>query len=143
MIFLRNSVLQVFLLINCCVALMLTITSIAYAKKSDPIPTKTEPSLAETHYHSEQESQELPESVTTLLKKYKIPEENLSIYIRDLNAEKPALILNADKMRNPASTMKLLTTYAGLKVLIDAGFDEIVKQSLVAAKQRAYELRNL
>ena len=76
-----------------------------------------EPALAQTYYVSEQVSSSLPASFTSLLKKYKIPKENISIYIRDLNASSPMLSLNADRMRTPASTMKLLTTYAALKEL--------------------------
>lgn len=59
----------------------------------------------------------LPAQVAKLLKKYKIPKKNISVYISDLNAPKPMLEINADKLRNPASTMKLLTTYAALKEL--------------------------
>ena len=74
-------------------------------------------SLAQTHYDSKQTLQTLPKSVTKLLKKYKIPKRNISIYIRDLNAKSPLLVHNADKLRVPASTMKLLSTYAALKEL--------------------------
>ena len=78
---------------------------------------RPQPGLAQTHYVSEQAPGSLPESVISLLKKYKIPEDNISIYIRDLNASLPMLTLNADRMRTPASTMKLLTTYTALKEL--------------------------
>ncbi|KAG1660435.1 Translocation and assembly module subunit TamA [Nymphon striatum] len=76
-----------------------------------------EPQLANTHYINNQSPQKLPASVNKLLKKYKIPTKNISVYIRDLNADSPMLELNADKLRTPASTMKLLTTYAALKEL--------------------------
>jgi len=100
--------------------------SVSHAKDSPKKITKNEtskklePALANTHYDQSNElkaEQELPSSITKLLKKYKIPKKNLSIYIRDLNASKPLLTLNADVLRNPASTMKLLTTYAALKKL--------------------------
>ena len=84
-------------------------TKVSVAKK-DPQP-------AQTHYINKQTPQDLPESVNKLLKKYKIPTKNISIYVRDLNADAPMLELNADKLRTPASTMKLLTTYAALKEL--------------------------
>jgi D-alanyl-D-alanine carboxypeptidase/D-alanyl-D-alanine-endopeptidase (penicillin-binding protein 4) len=88
-----------------------------HAKKTDSSATKQAPRLATTHYNPVQEKQEVPDSVTKLLKKYKISDDNLSIYIRDLNADKPLIEHNVEVMRNPASTMKLLTTYAGLKGL--------------------------
>ncbi|PID33742.1 MAG: D-alanyl-D-alanine carboxypeptidase/D-alanyl-D-alanine-endopeptidase [Thiotrichales bacterium] len=75
------------------------------------------PRPAQTHYTNKQTPQDLPESVNKLLKKYKIPTKNISIYVRDLNAATPMLELNADTLRTPASTMKLLTTYAALKEL--------------------------
>jgi len=101
----------------CCVAVVFAATSFVYAKKTDASDPKPSPSLATTHYDALQEKQDLPDTVTKILKKYKISADNLSIYIRDLNANKPLLEHNTDVMRNPASTMKLLTTYAGLKGL--------------------------
>ncbi len=103
--------------VSCCVAVLLMATSVVYAKKTDSSNTKPVPSLATTHYNAIQEKQELPNSVAKLLKKYKISDDNLSVYIRDLNADKPLIEHNVEVMRNPASTMKLLTTYAGLKGL--------------------------
>ncbi len=81
---------------------------------------KSAPALAKMHFDAENEpkpAQALPSSIKNVLKKYKIPEENISIYVRDLNASKPLLEHNADVLRSPASTMKLLTTYAALKEL--------------------------
>ena len=78
---------------------------------------KEDPQPAQTHYINKQTPKDLPESVNKLLKKYKIPTKNISVYVRDLNADAPMLELNADKLRTPASTMKLLTTYAALKEL--------------------------
>lgn len=82
---------------------------------------KPSPALAQTYFvntlDSEATPTELPESVLSILKKYKIPAENLSVYIRDLNANTAMLEHNIDEIRSPASTMKLLTTYAALKIL--------------------------
>ncbi len=78
---------------------------------------KPQPSLAKLHYTATDKRQPLPESVLKVLKKYKIPQSDLSIYIRNLNASQALIELNADKIRSPASTMKLLTTYAALKEL--------------------------
>jgi D-alanyl-D-alanine carboxypeptidase len=41
----------------------------------------------------------------------------LSIYVRELGAEQSLLEFNADVPRNPASTQKLLTTFAALELL--------------------------
>ena len=94
--------------------------AVVSAKGSSKIDVQkkvSKPALAQTHYFSEGVSQKLPESVTSLLKKYNIPEDNISVYIRDLNASSAMLELNADRLRTPASTMKLLTTYVALKEL--------------------------
>lgn len=59
----------------------------------------------------------LPESLIALLSKNKVPADNLSIYVRDLNSKQPLLEHNVDIMRSPASTVKLITTFAALKQL--------------------------
>ncbi|HFC91891.1 MAG TPA: D-alanyl-D-alanine carboxypeptidase/D-alanyl-D-alanine-endopeptidase [Leucothrix mucor] len=84
---------------------------------TEPLP----PVLAQTHFADNLAGtttpETLPDSILLLLKKYKIPTENLSVYVRDLNAKQPLLAHNIDVIRSPASTMKLLTTYAALKIL--------------------------
>ncbi len=62
-------------------------------------------------------SSKLPESIINLLKKNDIPETNLSVYARDLSEETALIEHNINTRRNPASTMKLLTTYAALNEL--------------------------
>ncbi len=64
------------------------------------------------HSHSQ-----LPPSVFSLMQKYKVPKDTLSVYIIDLDHDHPILELNPDTPRNPASTIKLVTTYAGLELL--------------------------
>jgi len=91
-----------------CLSLVVTVS----AKEKKPAPA-----LAMTHYDAHVEKEGLPKSIKKLLKKYKIPAKNISVYIRDLNAKSPLLEHNIDKLRTPASTMKLLTTYAALKEL--------------------------
>ncbi|CAA6824250.1 MAG: D-alanyl-D-alanine carboxypeptidase (EC [uncultured Thiotrichaceae bacterium] len=59
----------------------------------------------------------LPEEVRQLLKKHKIPNKNLSVSVKELSSGKSLISHNIDVSRNPASTMKLLTTYAALKTL--------------------------
>ena len=75
------------------------------------------PQPAQIKINSKQQPQHLPRSIKKLLHQYKISEKNLSIYVKDLNADNPLISLNIDQLRNPASTMKLLTTYAALKIL--------------------------
>jgi D-alanyl-D-alanine carboxypeptidase/D-alanyl-D-alanine-endopeptidase (penicillin-binding protein 4) len=59
----------------------------------------------------------LPYEVRVALKQANIPQSSIAIEVREINARAPLLSLNATKAMNPASTMKLLTTYAGLELL--------------------------
>ncbi len=113
--------LRYFVIAFICLLSLFVATSPAVAKtdkkESSAKSVKKKPALAKTYYQNKQKKQDLPESVTRLLKKYKIPAKNISVYIRDLNSKTALIEHNADKLRTPASTMKLLTTYAGLKKL--------------------------
>ena len=59
----------------------------------------------------------LTDSLQALLTKYKVPTENLSVYVRDVNADQAMLSHNIDIARSPASTIKLVTTYTALQQL--------------------------
>jgi len=59
----------------------------------------------------------LPASLKQALAKAKIDEQSLALAIVPLEAGGKARFFNADKPMNPASTMKLVTTYAGLELL--------------------------
>ena len=59
----------------------------------------------------------LPPSVTDVFKKASVPLENVAVYVKEVNAREPLVAINADKSMNPASVMKLFTTYAGLELL--------------------------
>ena len=61
--------------------------------------------------------QQLPASVLDTLRENKLSPEGLSVYVQDTNAPQPLLAFNADIARNPASTIKALTTFAGLSLL--------------------------
>lgn len=63
---------------------------------------------------------QLPGTVYNLMKHYKVPGDSLSVYIVDLDHDHPIVELNVDVPRNPASTIKLLTTYAALELLSPA-----------------------
>ncbi|MCB1986568.1 MAG: D-alanyl-D-alanine carboxypeptidase/D-alanyl-D-alanine-endopeptidase [Burkholderiales bacterium] len=60
---------------------------------------------------------QLPPSVTKQLAQAGIPESAVGVYVHEIGAQKPVIALNADAGMNPASVMKLVTTYAGLEIL--------------------------
>ena len=105
----------------CCFLVLCLQATVWGKEKQTDEPEKSSPALAQTYFINALDSDatptELPESIVSLLEKYKIPADNLSVYIRDLNAKEPMLTYNIDIIRAPASTMKLLTTYAALKIL--------------------------
>lgn len=59
----------------------------------------------------------LPEPVQHALKTAGIPETAVGVYVKELTAKQPTLTLNPTQAMNPASVMKLVTTYAGLELL--------------------------
>jgi len=60
---------------------------------------------------------ELPRGLASALEIRNIPPESVSVYVEDLEAQKTILDFNADTSRNPASSIKLLTTLAALDSL--------------------------
>ncbi|MCF8178560.1 MAG: D-alanyl-D-alanine carboxypeptidase/D-alanyl-D-alanine-endopeptidase [Sulfuritalea sp.] len=60
---------------------------------------------------------ELPATVAQALKDAGIPVASASIWLQEVDAEKPRLAWNEREAMNPASTMKLVTTYAALDLL--------------------------
>lgn len=60
---------------------------------------------------------DLPKTVQSILKNYKLPENSLSLYIKEINAQQPLLVLHGNVPRNPASSMKIITTFAALELL--------------------------
>lgn len=59
----------------------------------------------------------IPQSAIDVMKRHNIPLDSLSLYIVDLDHNHPLYELNPDTPRNPASVIKLVTTYAGLELL--------------------------
>lgn len=59
----------------------------------------------------------LPPTVIEALKEARIPQASIGIEVREIGARTPLVSINAGQAMNPASTMKLLTTYAGLDLL--------------------------
>lgn len=62
-------------------------------------------------------AQPLPASVANALKAVNIPQSAVGIVVQEAGGVPPRLTLNAEQPMNPASTMKLLTTFAGLELL--------------------------
>ncbi|MEN9433857.1 MAG: D-alanyl-D-alanine carboxypeptidase/D-alanyl-D-alanine-endopeptidase [Pseudomonadota bacterium] len=97
--------------------MLLSISVASYAK---PITPSEKPSQETSSASSSVPSStlgHLPEKVAALIQKYKIPTNELSILIQDVSSPKPLIEYEIDIPRNPASTMKLLTTWTALKVL--------------------------
>lgn len=59
----------------------------------------------------------LPPAVKQKLKKAGIPESAVGVYVAGVRAKKPVVAFNANTAMNPASVMKMVTTYAGLDIL--------------------------
>jgi D-alanyl-D-alanine carboxypeptidase/D-alanyl-D-alanine-endopeptidase (penicillin-binding protein 4) len=59
----------------------------------------------------------LPTEVERALAQRGIPVSALSVYVREVDRDEPIVSHNAATARNPASTMKVLTTYAALELL--------------------------
>lgn len=66
---------------------------------------------------NEASSATLPESVRDALKRANIPLSSVGIVVQKANSRTPLLTQNARQAMNPASTMKLLTTFAALETL--------------------------
>ena len=62
-------------------------------------------------------AQSVPPSVEQALKRAQIPLSGVSAYVQDVDGGRPLVAHNAAQAMNPASTMKLVTTYAALELL--------------------------
>ena len=62
-------------------------------------------------------SQNLPPSIRQALNQSGISESAASIYVHEIGTTQPLIAFNSDKPMNPASVMKLVTTFAGLELL--------------------------
>lgn len=60
---------------------------------------------------------QLPEPVARALIQAAIPESAAAFYVHEIGAERPLLAAGAERAMNPASTIKLVTTYAALELL--------------------------
>ncbi len=59
----------------------------------------------------------LPLPLATALRAARLQPSTVGIYVQEVGSNKPLLSMNADKPMNPASVMKLVTTYAALELL--------------------------
>lgn len=59
----------------------------------------------------------MPPAVAAALQRAKIPESSVAIYIQDVTQASPVLAFNAERAMNPASVIKLLTTFSALEIL--------------------------
>ena len=59
----------------------------------------------------------LPTPVAQALKAAGVPQSSVAVLVHEIDARLPRVSVNADKPMNPASVMKLVTTYAALELL--------------------------
>jgi serine-type D-Ala-D-Ala carboxypeptidase/endopeptidase (penicillin-binding protein 4) len=59
----------------------------------------------------------LPGALREVLAAANVPADATGVYVHEIGAARPLIAHNADRAMNPASTMKLLTTLAGLELL--------------------------
>ena len=59
----------------------------------------------------------LPEAVRQELRKANIPQSSIAVEVIEVGKQKPLIDINVRRAMSPASTMKLLTTYAALDML--------------------------
>ncbi|SFI58558.1 D-alanyl-D-alanine carboxypeptidase / D-alanyl-D-alanine-endopeptidase (penicillin-binding protein 4) [Nitrosomonas sp. Nm34] len=62
-------------------------------------------------------SADMPQAVRQALKQARIPEAAVGIYVKEVSSQQPVIAVNSGTALNPASVMKLVTTYAGLELL--------------------------
>ena len=60
---------------------------------------------------------QLPPAIAQALTQAGIPESAVGVYVQDVNEERPVLAVGDERALNPASTIKLLTTFAALDQL--------------------------
>lgn len=61
--------------------------------------------------------QSVPPAVSDVLTRAQVPLESVSVVVKEVGARDATLSLNADQAMNPASVIKLVTTYSALELL--------------------------
>lgn len=59
----------------------------------------------------------LPPALSEALRSARLQPSSVGLYVQEVGAGKPLLVMNAERPMNPASVMKLVTTYAALELL--------------------------
>lgn len=86
--------------------------------KKSPQPNHTEAQYQKGNFSNQSgKIKQLPSSVSNALKSRGISTRGMSVYIQAVNNPNPTLTFQADTPRNPASVMKLVTSYAALGIL--------------------------
>ena len=80
-------------------------------------PTRLRASGVDRNYRGAPRMSRLPDDIAASLRLRGLSEQNLGAYVRPASGGQPLLASYADTPRNPASTMKLVTTYSSLGVL--------------------------
>ena len=62
-------------------------------------------------------AQPLPQAVASALTNAGIPASAVALWTQQVGSQKPGIAINASRPMNPASTIKLLTTYSALELL--------------------------
>ncbi|MFI0398196.1 MAG: D-alanyl-D-alanine carboxypeptidase/D-alanyl-D-alanine-endopeptidase [Thiolinea sp.] len=86
-------------------------------EESSPLINRMPPQPAEQTVLRHQQPAGLPEELLNFMQEKNIPADEVSVYVRDVSADAPLIQHEAEVARNPASTMKLLTTWAAVKTL--------------------------
>lgn len=79
-----------------------------------PLPVSAAPADAR---RAPTEWRALPPSVEAALTRNGVPTEAMAAWVQEVESARPRLAWQADKPANPASLMKLVTTFAGLELL--------------------------
>jgi D-alanyl-D-alanine carboxypeptidase/D-alanyl-D-alanine-endopeptidase (penicillin-binding protein 4) len=82
------------------------------ANVPQPVPQNGAPAVSE-----EALSAAMPPTVAAALKAARLPATSTGIYVQEVGSNRAMLSINAEKAMNPASVMKLVTTYAALELL--------------------------
>ena len=96
-----------------CRAALATALLLAFAVPAAPAATATSTAIAVKPI----ESRSLPRTVEAALARGGVPRDAMVAWVQEVDAARPRLAWQADKPVNPASLMKLVTTFAGLELL--------------------------
>ncbi len=80
-------------------------------------PTRLASSGGDKGYRGAARLNSLPDNIASSLRLRGLSEQGLGAYVRPANGAQPLLASYADTPRNPASTMKLVTSYSALGLL--------------------------